>query len=265
MKLKWPYLAIAGSILIIIAFQNCQNGGFTAAIGSSDSDTNKELGVLNNAEGLSAEEQLVDSGGSQSEGNQLVAVQTANAMAGSDCSNASANMSVQIQNAGSDILICQEFVLDMPAGNSRYGESYNCDSSNKFVTPGSSWSYDQANKKWSHPQINLKNHEIYVPGSYKLVVKNAQGVIYKSAAAVIKKQGSGNCFAAAATPTCYYQWEVYYASGEKQIFAGVQNTPQPANGKSCSSVNEGETTTDLNSNNAQGGVNATLKCEKSCY
>lgn len=53
----------------------------------------------------------------------------------------------------------------MPQGNSRYGESYKCDSSDKFVKPASAWSYDVGQSKWS--KITYTNAQQYIPRDYR--------------------------------------------------------------------------------------------------
>lgn len=108
-----------------------------------------------------------------------------------DCSKADSVLNLEVTNAGSDILVCSEYDLDMPAGHPRKGESYAC-TSNSFVVPPASWKYDSGARKWIASEV-VSNSAYLVPGSFYVVVKDNQGKIYKSAAAVIKRSGYANC------------------------------------------------------------------------
>lgn len=66
-----------------------------------------------------------------------------------DCSLPGAGYQFIISNAGADILMCQEYTLDLPKGNSRYGESRKCDSSDQFVVPPQEWIYNASQRQWS--------------------------------------------------------------------------------------------------------------------
>lgn len=107
-----------------------------------------------------------------------------------DCSLPGATFKIDITNASSDILLCQEYVLDMPKGHKRFGEAYKCDGIDKFVKPPSSWTYDENSKVWS--KTTAISNTSYVPGDYVLAVKDNSG-IKKSNILKIRHYGFENC------------------------------------------------------------------------
>lgn len=167
------------TVVMALLFQNCSSSFSTGQTLVSSSDDSQETG-----------------GGSEqtplgSDSDSLRVVGKSSASAGVDCSLSDASLEYEIKNASSNILLCQEFALTTP---SRYGESYSCDSAEKFSFPGSSWNYDSAKQIWTY-KVGLRNSSVYVPGSYKLVVKDSGGVDHGSMAIHIVRPGRENCHA----------------------------------------------------------------------
>lgn len=111
-----------------------------------------------------------------------------------DCSLADSSYSYQIDQAGTDILLCQEYTLDMPAGSPRRGEKKLCDDPSKFTTPSAEWIYNTADRRWNK-DTQTRNHTYLVPGDYTLVVKDNQGKIFRSNLLRIRHYGYSNCMA----------------------------------------------------------------------
>ncbi len=125
---------------------------------------------------------------------------TASSEAQIDCSSAGAKFTTEILNSGVDVLVCLQDILDMPPTSPRFQEKYLCDDTKKFGPVPKTWKYELGNRRWVIPVEVLKNHSFLVPGSYTLFVKDNQGKIYQSSAAVVKKSGSSNCNDTSGTP-----------------------------------------------------------------
>lgn len=112
-----------------------------------------------------------------------------------DCSLADSNYSYQIDQAGTDIVLCQEYTLDMPSGSPRRGEKKICDDPTQFTTPSADWIYNTADRQWTK-NTQTRNHTYLVPGDYTLVVKDNQGKIFRSNLLRIRHYGYSNCMMA---------------------------------------------------------------------
>ncbi len=120
---------------------------------------------------------------------QLTIIAKSSASANTDCSLANASFEYEIKNSPFNIRVCQEYTLTTP---SRMGETYTCDSDDKFVSPPTPWLYDNVSQSWKY-SVNLRNNAQYVPGSFKLLVKNTAGTIYGSPHIKIGRAGKENC------------------------------------------------------------------------
>lgn len=205
----------------VFLFQNCQSSTesrFAEALKSSSSS------LANGSSGLTSNStQSSGSGDSQATGTLKLSA-FASSSAQTDCSKADATISQQIVNVGADILVCAEYKLDMPSSSKRYGEFYNCDSSEKFKTPPLTWAYNQLDRSWSAPTELLRNHAYIVPGTYRIVIKDNVGNVYRSNDIVVRKAGAENCFASMATaPT----------SGTSCSWSGIVAGPEVAPTASC--------------------------------
>lgn len=184
----------AFATVTVFLFQNCQEASqanFSAsnlssgssALASENTNSLQSAGTNNN--------QIYSASSNTSL--KILAASTNGAQA--DCSRDDAALSQEIINAGADILVCAEFKLDMPTTSKRYGETFFCDSANKFKIPPATWVYNQANRSWVAPIEKLRNHSYIVPGSYRLVVKDNTGSIHRSDEVKVKKANSENCYA----------------------------------------------------------------------
>jgi len=172
-------------VLVItgIAFQNCSNG-----LSSSTPPTNSSSSVSDSS-GLRIIND--DSSSSTTTGSTSLKIELlATDLLKVDCSIPGASYKFEVSNAGADITMCQEYTLDMPQGNSRYGESSKCDSSDKFVKPSSAWSYDSVQRKWS--KTTQTSGDQYVPGDYRLYVRDSLGEA-RSSLLKIRHYGYANC------------------------------------------------------------------------
>jgi hypothetical protein len=109
-----------------------------------------------------------------------------------DCSLADSSYSYQIDQAGTDILLCQEYTLDMPVGSPRRGEKKLCTDPSQFTTPSADWVYNTADRRWNK-NTQTRNHSYLVPGDYILVVKDNQGKIFRSNLLRVRHYGYSNC------------------------------------------------------------------------
>lgn len=164
---------IASGILIAVGFQNCapQNGSPSAEVPLSSNQTS---GTAN----IDSSKVIVNVYSSE-------AVQV-------DCSVEAGIYRYEILNASSNILLCQQYSLDMPVGSARRGEIGNCDTADKFSPPSAGWSYDAASRVWSR-QATTKNHPTLVPGDFTLFVKDANGEVYTSNLLRVRRNGAVNC------------------------------------------------------------------------
>lgn len=182
--------------IIGFLFQNCQEvsgDNFSKnSVGNNSSSSELASNNNSNAQAQVSSSSFPSAPVTNSDANALKVSYLANGSTSSDCSKSDSILSLEVTNAGSDILVCPEFNLDMPAGHPRKGESYACTNSNSFVVPPSSWKYDSGARKWTATEV-VSNSAYLVPGSFYVVVKDNQGKIYKSAAAVIKRVGYANC------------------------------------------------------------------------
>lgn len=145
-----------------------------------------------------------------------------------DCSRIDATLKSEVNNAGSDILVCSEYTLAMPNQSQRFGEFYKCDSPNKFVRPPIGWRYNLTEKKWTADLIYLQNHAFLVPGDYTLAVMDNQGKIYRSSPAVIRKSGSENCLVNSTSNNASSVCKIQTATGELDFSPSLV-------GKACTS------------------------------
>lgn len=212
----------------VFLFQNCQSSTesrFAEALKSTSASTSNS-----STAGLSSNSTQSSSSGGTDATTTLKVSATSSASAQTDCSKSDATVSQQIVNVGADILVCAEYKLDMPTTSKRYGEFYNCDSSEKFKTPPSSWAYNQIDRSWSAPIEQLRNHAYIVPGTYRIVIKDNVGSVYRSNDIVVRKAGSENCFASTATmPT----------SGTSCSWSGIVIGPEASPTASCTKNNVG--------------------------
>lgn len=175
-------------------FQNCQE---TSGDNFSKNSVGKNSNTTELSSSSSSQAQVSSSSfpsnpvANSEVSNTLKVSYLANGSTSTDCSKSDSVLNLEVTNAGSDILVCPEYDLDMPANHPRKGESFRC-SSNNFVVPPSTWTYDSGNRKWTASEV-VSNSAYLVPGSFYVVVKDNQGKIYKSAAAVIKRTGYANC------------------------------------------------------------------------
>ena len=173
-------LSLISMIVVGLAFQNCSNG-----LSSSSPRSNT---VTSDTSGMRV---ISDPEDTQAPITTDLKIELlATDLLKVDCSLPGSGYKFEISNAGSDILMCQEYTLDMPAGNSRYGESYKCDSSDKFVSPASAWSYDVGQRKWS--KTTYTNSDQFTPGDYRLYVRDNLGEV-KSSLLKMRHYGYANC------------------------------------------------------------------------
>lgn len=176
-------LSLMSLIAIGLAFQNCSNGfsSSSPALSNATSDTPGGMRVISDD----------NTGSNTTTGSTELKIELlATDLLKVDCSLPGSGYKFEISNASTDITMCQEYTLDMPQGNSRYGESYKCDSSDKFVSPASAWSYDVGQRKWS--KITYTNAQQYIPGDYRLYVRDSRGEV-KSSLLKIRHYGYANC------------------------------------------------------------------------
>lgn len=261
MKAVKGVLIVLCFAVLVLQFQNCKSNGFdpiqTGSVSSSSTNQNSQNIAGDGASDNSNDLELPNIGNGELQAKPALTATDAVAI---DCSREDASISASVADGGSDILLCLEFVLDMPVGTPRYGETYKCDENSKFVVPSSAWTYDVGAKKWSHPVVALRNHNTYVPGSYKLHVKDNRGQVAISNEIKIKRTGKTNCIVTTTTtPICTYNWQMIYPDGSVELFGGVQNTPQPAGGATCTASSVDTIVNDLNTNNP-----GRLKCAASC-
>lgn len=190
------YLIVAASALGLL-FQNCQGTTFKN-METSDRDAQlRELSsaginnsISDNGSSVAESSSIVESN-STSDKLALKVVHSTSPSTQSDCSQPDARISTVISNVGSDILVCGEYVLDLPAGNPRHGTSFTCRNQD-FVLPPANWTYNQSQRQWTASEA-VSNSNYLVPGSYVVVVKDNQGKIYRSTPAIIKRAGYNDC------------------------------------------------------------------------
>lgn len=171
MKSTYSYiLTFFISAILMVLFNNCQELGMVDPTKShNNSSTSDSSSILK----------------------QIEVLAKLSSSAGKDCSLSDANLELVIKNASENIKICQEFKLTAP---SRDGETYVCDDDNKFITPKSPWLRNDKTGTWS-VKVNLRNHKSYVPGVYKLAVKDTDGQVVYSPEATILRKGYDSCLA----------------------------------------------------------------------
>lgn len=199
-------LTISTSILL---FQNCEARLSTHEQLSKAQSTNPNENINsqeNNTSSLMTETAIATE--------SLKVVHQASYAAQVDCSRKDATLKSEVTNAGSDILVCSEYRLEMPSQSKRYGEFYKCDSPSKFVKPPTGWNYNLSDRKWSVNTAYLQNHAFIVPGDYILAVMDNQGKIHRSYAANIRKSGAENCLVAASTTLSSSSCKIQTATGE---------------------------------------------------
>lgn len=173
-------LSLMSMIVVGLAFQNCSNG-LSSSAPTSNTATSDTSGMRVISDPEDTQAQITTDLKIELLATDLLKV---------DCSLPGSGYKFEISNAGSDILMCQEYTLDMPAGNSRYGESYKCDSSDKFVRPASAWSYDVGQRKWS--KTTYTNSDQFTPGDYRLYVRDNLGEV-RSSLLKMRHYGYANC------------------------------------------------------------------------
>lgn len=171
-------------------------------------------------------------------GQKPMAIVVTNSVAQNDCSLSSASFQMEFHNVDKDMLVCNEFILDLPKTSRRYGESYACDQDSKFVTliNKTSWVYDAEKRTYIFNRNDALDfiRKVVVPGMYRSVFKDKNGVVYYSSWGVFKRAGGENCSPnnnqvspPPPTGTLSYEWIA--------ITAGP--VPQPTEGCNAFSVN----------------------------
>lgn len=177
-------ISLISMLIVAVGFQNCSNG-----LSSSTPASNTASAVTDNS-GMRVINDDSNSSSTTTGSTSLKIDLLATDLLKVDCSIPGASYKFEVSNAGSDITMCQEYTLDMPQGNARYGESSKCDSSDKFVKPSSAWSYDAVQKKWS--KTTQTSGDQYVPGDYRLYVRDSLGEA-RSSLLKIRHYGYVNC------------------------------------------------------------------------
>lgn len=199
MKYKSVLIVIIATSTLGLLFQNCQDVAFkNADSGGSLTQSSSRTPALSSAIESSTEASSTIQSNSGSVA-VLKAEYLSSTQAQSDCSQPGSLVTLSISNAGSDILVCPEYTLDLPAGHPRRGESVTCQGKD-FVKPPISWVYNHSSSQWTANEI-VSNSNYLVPGSYKVAVKDNQGKVYRSTAAVIKRSGYANCIASSEAPS----------------------------------------------------------------
>lgn len=182
-------LNVVAALVVLVLFQNCspqfssipeRNQRFAA------STSQPEMSPVD--DDTSANDELPN--GASRESTSLKIDLFATSLLGIDCSSPSSSYRFDILNAGSDIMLCQEYVLDTTPGNPRYGESSKCDSNDMFSRPSSNWSYDYNQRIWS--KTTGTSGSQYVPGDYRLYVKTNSGKV-SSPLLKVRRYGYDNC------------------------------------------------------------------------
>lgn len=223
--MKQHYLILGLTISIFsLLFQNCETRLSTFDDASKIKTTNSSQ--ANNSQ---ADTQSNIAASADKAIDTLKVTHQSSYAAQTDCSRADATLKSEVTNAGSDILVCSEYRLEMPTQSKRFGEFYKCDSPSKFVKPPSVWNYNLNDRKWSVDLAYLQNHAFIVPGDFTLVVMDNQGQVHRSSIAKIRKSGAENCLVTSSvnpptTPSCRIQT----ATGELDFSPSLV-------GKSCSS------------------------------
>lgn len=216
--------------ITVFLFQNCQDA----------SQANFKADALRSSSSAQASENTNTTEATSSSNNQLSSLAnnttlkiTASSTTGAqtDCSRDDASISQEILNAGADILVCAEFKLDMPSTSKRFGESFLCDSTYKFTLPPAAWKYDQAKRSWSAPIEKLKNHPYLVPGSYRIVIKDNTGAIYRSEEVKVKKANSESCFTSS---TSSGTTSPSSSTGTSCYWSGIVIGPEATPSSTCS-------------------------------
>lgn len=173
---------------------------------SSNSDTSRESQSSN----VALPNPLIESNNSSSNNNtnnngsnnnvaadSIIHFASTNSEAQTDCSNANAKYTSYLLNVDFDVKVCVEFVLDLPVGSARYGESRTCKSDSDYVTltNNNEWTYDQNERSW-----RIKNggsvftrNSYFVPGNYRALAKNKTGDVTYSSFAYVGRPGYDNC------------------------------------------------------------------------
>ncbi len=195
MKRSFAY-TFGVSVLVIsvsVLFQNCQAKNLDQSTDSvSAADENANTSKLDsNVDANSADE---ETGNLQSSAPKLVF--TASSQASLDCSQPGATLRAVVSNSDRDILVCSEYILDeLPKNDPRYNEKFTCTDAD-FVQPPKNWVYNR------DPRIDAKtwlasetvtNSAYLVPGTFRYVVKTADGEIYKSPEVKIRRPGYAHC------------------------------------------------------------------------
>lgn len=230
--MKQKYIVMALSIAVVgLFFQNCSGVG-TASSGSGATNSSNSSFGSSSSERYIAADNTVQGGvvnpgmDTSTTGSSMKVVVYATPAAQNDCSSPDAVISSEVQNAGSDIRVCPEYILDMPAGSARAGEKYHCDSDDKFVKPPTSWVYDSAASRWQVPTEKLTNHAYLVPGSYWIKVKDSQGRVSVSNAMVIKRAKATNCLVQSSINSGG-------SGGSPAAGSGSNSQPSPTPVRSC--------------------------------
>jgi hypothetical protein len=229
MTFKNILILIISTSALGLLFQNCQGANFkNAGFSTSPSSSSSTQSSTSSSLGLSGSSSAIQS---NEESESLKVDHITSAMAQTNCSQPNSTITTTISNAGSDILVCPEYSLDLPAGNPRKGESVTC-RDNDFVKPPANWAYNYGDKKWTGSE-NVNNSLYLVPGSYRVAVKDNQGRVYRSGLAIIKRTGYSNCLvsSAASSPAKQCNW-----SGE--IVIGPTPNYAIANNQVCQNGNE---------------------------
>lgn len=233
-KVNAAVIALAFSLTFF--FQNCA--------GPNDSNFDK----INNSSSDNTATNPTNSQSTNESSNGLKIEVSASEISKTDCSLPGATFSVEISNADPDILMCQEYTLDMPKGHKRFGESYKCDGIDKFVKPPSPWKYDSNLRTWS--KSTMINNANYVPGDYAVVIKDNSG-IKKSNILKLRHYGFESCFNQTisqnpnpSTPIISCSW------------SGEDYSPSTPPTTSCTQDKSGKSETNIN------GVQYTCLCNQ---
>lgn len=177
-------LGFIGISTLVFAFQNCAPSGLNSMDDNSNSYLNSSQSgaTVNYTEGNDSYQiPSIDGGSSIKLRNLSVKIDS--------CASDDSQLNLEITGAGSQLSSCTESYI------SGRDNSFRC-SDNYFVDLATSpdWKYNGALDIWSI-SVNLKNHNVFVPGKYKSFFKNASGayqIDYE-----IGNPAGANCFASA--------------------------------------------------------------------
>ena len=187
-------MSLSGMALVIISFQNC------AAPLSALQDNLAEnhapsdyTGIDTAAGGVLAGSGNGQGGDSFSEPQSGIVIRNTSVKP-YECASSDATFSIEIYGAGSNPFVCMESFI------SGRDSSFRC-VSNQFapLANQADWKYSVSADKWSY-SVKLANHDIYVPGLYRLYVQG-RGATVAASFQVSSTASTLNCQPAAAVPS----------------------------------------------------------------